>query len=434
MAAARDSGPLEELSRLAGADQRAWRLCALFGGALSVGLAAAVLGEDDRTARGRMQRLAYASLLDRVPGGWEYRPPLRELAAGEADRAEAAGDRLAAVRRGLHWQLHGLATAAPHLAGRDDTPRGLPDLPSGVRAPEVDGYDAALAWTSAHWNFPVPVRTALAHGLHRIAWQLLAAGISAANIGSPLTGWGRAADDILEADRATGPGAAAGASTEDTSGAEERLDVEGRAWCHHARGIAAGTAGQPDRAVRDLRKALELRRELGGEHHRDLGWSALNTARWALEAGVSGAEVERLIEEGVVAHRCIGWSAGLVLARALRGALAERGGDVPTAVEHYEDALREPIGDPVITVWTSTALAAALLRAPVPDGARARQLAEAADRLAKRSGLLWGRISALVALADAAPGTAGAALRTAVELAATIGDPREAGLREALRT
>lgn len=124
--------------------RRVWRWCCLFGGVLSVDQTAAVVGTDARTVRRSLTTLVDACLLDRVPGGVDYLDPHRAFARREAFRVDGEGERAAAVYRGLTWLLHGLAHAAPQLAGRDDTPRDLLPLPDGVIAPAFTDYDSAL--------------------------------------------------------------------------------------------------------------------------------------------------------------------------------------------------------------------------------------------------------------------------------------------------
>lgn len=397
---------------LAPDEQRTWRYLALVGDAVPDGQAAALLGEPARDVRRRCHRLVDAHLADRAERGWVLHDQLRAFALREGRRVDPEPERQAAVYRGLLWHLHGLAAAAPVLAGRDDTPHPLPDLPDGVEPPEFTDYAQALSHTEAHWSYPSNVATALAGGHTTLAWQILAAGISAAYVLSPLTTWDQAAHAIL------------------TSGHD--LDDEGRGWCEHARGVAAGTAGEPDRALRHLLTAAELRRGLGDDHRRDLGWSCLNAGRFALDAGRSDDDITPLIEEGSRVHGDIGWTAGLALAAALRGALAERRGDPDAAVAHYDETLAHNIADPAITTWARTALAAALLRVSPPQPDRARHIAEDAEHHAHLAGLTWGRISALIVLADTTPHDGRIPLSTAAELAATIADPREASIRERL--
>lgn len=394
--------------------RRVWRWCSLLGGVLSEDQAAAVVGTDARTARRSLTALVDACLLDRVAGGVDYLDPHRAFARREAFRVDTDADREAAVYRGLTWHLHGLAHAAPQLAGRDDTPLELLPLPDGVTAPVFSDYDSALAWTDAHWSWPVPAQVALEHGWTQLAWQLVTAGISAAYVLKPLISWDAAAAAVL------------------TSGHD--LSDEGRAWCHHARGIAAGDAGDALRAVRHLLIALDLRRGLGEPHRRDVGWSALNAARWQLAADAADDDVLPLIDEGLVAHTAIDWTAGLMLGTSLRGAVAERRGDWDTAAEHYAKAhaYTPRVADPAIVTWTVTALAESLLHTTPPDPQRALRLAHDAETHARDTGLVWGRISALLVLARADPGQAHTALTTALHLATSIRDGRAEHIHDLL--
>ncbi len=306
----------------------------------------------------------------------------------------------------MTWLLHGLAHAAPQLAGRDDTPRDLLPVPEGVTAPAFTDYDSALAWTDAHWTWPAPTQAALEHGWLRLAWQLVAAGISAAYVLKPLISWDAAAAAVLNS--------------------SQHLDDEGTAWCHHARGIAAGDAGDPIRAVRHLLTALQRRRDLGEQHHRDVGWSALNAARWQLAADAADEEIVPLINEGLAAHTTIDWTAGLMLGTSLHGAVAERHGDWNTAAKHYAKAhaYTPRVADPALVTWTATAYAASWLHTTPPDPQQALQLAIDAETHARDTGLVWGRISGLLVIARADPNQAHTALTTALHLATSIRDRR----------
>ncbi|GAA2786586.1 helix-turn-helix transcriptional regulator [Saccharopolyspora taberi] len=409
-----DRATRQSYAQLSAEQQRVWRHCALIGGVLSEGQAAALAGTDRRTVRRNLAALVDACLLDRVPGGVDYLDPHREFARREGQRVDSQQERDAVLERGLTWLLHGLTAAAPHIAGRDDTPQDLTPLPDGVEPPAVHNYEQALAWSQAHWTYPAPVHAALERGWTRLAWQLVAAGTSGSYVIKPLVSWDRAAAEVL-------------ASVAD-------LDTEGAAWCHHARGLAAGDAGDVDRAVRHLLLGLELRRELGERHRRDVGWSAFNAARWQLVLGADDDAIDPLITEGLAAHEAVGWTAGIMLGTSLRGALAARRGDWETAAEIYNEAQQHApdVPDPAITVWTATALAESWLHIDPPRPDDAFQLAREADAHARDTDLVWGRISALVVMARAVPEQAADHLRLAAELAGTIGDPREADLRDEL--
>ncbi|WP_187351863.1 AAA family ATPase [Allosaccharopolyspora coralli] len=393
--------------------QQAWRLCALTSGTPSLGQAAAMIGRSQPVSRRLLNGAADACLLNSVGGGWRYHDLHLAFARRESRRMDSAEERDAAVYRGLTWILHGSARAAIHIAGRDDTPLNLVPCPDDVEPPVIANYVEGMAWTDAHWhNDPAPIHAALERGWTRLAWQLVAVALNYVFIAKPLSSWDRAARDALIA-------------------AEQANDTEGIAWMHQARGLVAGDRGDFDRAVGHLLTALHHRRDLG--HVRDIGWSAINAARFAFAAGATDDEITPLIDEAVEAHESIRFPAGVVLGKAFYGGLHARRGDWDTAAAFLQEAFDQApeVGDPAITSYIGTALADAQLHLDRPD--EAAETARTADEHARDHDADWYRIAALSTLADCVTSDeARHHLRLAVSIADSLSDPREAELRQRL--
>lgn len=199
--------------------------------------------------------------------------------------------------------------------------------------------------------------------------------------------------------------------------------------------MIAGDQENYDTAIAHLDAALEYRRRL--QHPRDVGWSAINAARWRFARGDGDAAIEPLIDEAIDAHTTVGMQAGVTLGWAFRGALATRAGQHTTALNHLYRALRdvEDLADPAIHCYVHTRLAEVLVR----DGQleQARQHAREADDHGLRHGADWYRIDALTTVADTYnpsqhPDEVWRALTMAVVIANKLGDPRENALRERL--
>lgn len=393
--------------------QIAWRRWALIGGPITEDQAAAVLATTHDVARRALRPCVDAYLLRRGAGGYSYEDTHRAVAVKIAREADSPEERAAAIQRGLTWLLHGHLRAAPLLAGRDDTPIDPIPLALGITAPVHTGYESAWTWTEAHWTYPSPVVAALDLGAHRLAWQLVAAGLSAAYLIKPLVEWDRAAAAVLIE-------------------LEAHHDPEGVAWMHQARGIAAGDVGDAERAVAHFLAALDLRRDLGTAHLRDVGWSALNAARWRLATGADDSDIDPLIDEGMNAHDTIAHPGGPVLGTALRATLASRRGEWETAAELLAEAWSHAprLGDPAIAAFVGASYSDALLR--TGNQASATEIARATDHLATDAGVDWGRIGALLALSRTEPQHAADHLRIALRLAERIGDDRVETIRDAL--
>lgn len=395
--------------------QRAWRLCALTSGRITLGQAAAMVGADHRTTRRLLTEAVDAYLLDRVGGAWVYADPHRDFARRESHRCDATEQQDAAVYRGLTWLLHGLARAAYHVAGRDDTPLDLVAHPEDVTPPTISDYSEAMAWCEAHWyHSPEPIHAAIDRGWSTLAWQLVATGLNYVFLAKPLASWDVAARDALDA-------------------AHKADDIAGQAFMHIARGSVAGDRGDLPRAVRHLRTSLDLRRTLGHRHARDIGWSAINTARWLFAQDAPDDEIIPLLDEAISEHGSINYPAGVVLGNGFYGGLALRRGDHAEADRLLAGAYeRTPeVGDPAITVFLGTLWAEALYHLDRCD--EAADLARHADQLAHDSNAESWRIGALSTLASCVDSDeAQHCLRLAISIAEALDDPREDELRDRL--
>lgn len=394
--------------------QRAWRLCAWTGTTVSLGQAAAAIGVSAAQTRQLLAEARDAYLLDERGGGWSYQKPHQFFALRESRRVDSEHDREEALYRGLTWLLHGLARGAVHIAARDDIPLGLIPCPDGATAPDIDNYAEAITWTDAHWVSIVgSVQAAIEQGWRQLAWQLVACGLAYAFIAKPLETWDQVARDALNNAR----------------------DEDGLGWMHHVRGLVAGDRGDYTRAVRHLRTALDYRRSLGPIHNRDIGWSAINAARFAFAAGDNEDTITPLIEEGIHAHETVGYQSGVVLGHTLHGSLHARNGDWNAAADLLRRAYNSApaVHDPAITSYTGSALAEALVH--LGQHHEAAAIAQRADDEAQDHDADWYRIGALSVLAECSdPEQARHELRLALNLAEKYDDPRAEEIRDRLTT
>lgn len=402
-------------SRLSTEAARAWRLCAHIGDPPLEG-AAAALGASHSDVRRWLNEATRAHLLDRQRdmSGWQYHDLHRSYALRVSNEIDSPEEIERVVYAALTWILHGFAHADEWFASRNDQPELVP---STVQAPRFSSYDEAFTWVETYWYVLVmAVQMALARGWTALAWQVVAINLHYAFLAKPWSTWDKAA--ALAQDKA-----------------QADSDYTGLAWMHMVRGSIAGDREAYDSAVTHLHSSLEYRRWL--RHTRDVGWSALNTARWRFARGDSDDEIRPLIDEAIEAHTSIGMQAGATLGTAFRGLLAARAGDLGSAVDHLQSALEDidQLGDPAIFSFVHTRLAEVLIQQAQLEQARGH--AQYADDHAHAHGADWYRIDALVAIADTysperEPDQVRRALSMAIVIADKLGDPREDELRDRL--
>jgi tetratricopeptide (TPR) repeat protein len=170
---------------------RLFRYLGLHPGAhFSTNAAAALLDRPPAQARTRLRQLADAHLVESVSRGrYGFHDLLSAYAAERAEIDERADDRLAAVRRLLHWYLHTADLADRALLPLHRRfPLGLPAPPHGVV--EFSTREEALDWCEAERpSLVAVVRQAAELGEHVVAAHFPRALWSFFDLRKPWTEW-----------------------------------------------------------------------------------------------------------------------------------------------------------------------------------------------------------------------------------------------------
>ncbi|MBZ4322092.1 ATP-binding protein [Streptomyces huiliensis] len=153
---------------------RAFRLLALHPGAeLGVAAAAAVVDEPAAAAGRLLGELRAASLLMEVrPGRYRMHDLLRDYARERARADEPPGELAACTERVLAWYAHAAESVADVVLGRARHRVKTADAPAGCEPPRFASVTEAMVWCEAERaNLKACVAAARAAG-SPVAWQL----------------------------------------------------------------------------------------------------------------------------------------------------------------------------------------------------------------------------------------------------------------------
>jgi DNA-binding SARP family transcriptional activator len=229
------------------AGQRMLRLLAVApGDGLDPLAAAALIDTTPADARRRLELLAAEHLVERRAGDtFGMHDLVRQLAVRRAEFDEPAPAQDEAVRRLLHWYMHGASAAQAVLAaGAIYFAPPLPQPPPPHR-PTFTDAGAAFAWLDRQWpNLHAAVRDASARHLYHEVWQLANALEMYLRRRYLLTGY----IDIYQ----LGLAAAAAAG-----------DLDAEAVIAHGLGVAYSYARRVDDAVATYERAAALYARLG---------------------------------------------------------------------------------------------------------------------------------------------------------------------------
>ncbi len=212
---------------------------------ISLSAAASLAGIPRAQAGTALRELTRTHMVaEHQPGRFTFHDLLRFYAADQAERHEATQDRHAAVHRVLDHYLH-TAMAASQRFSPFRSPLRLPPVQPDVLPADVAGKEQAMSWFDAE----VPVLLALigyadANGFDEYAWQI------AWTLGPFFNRRGRWRDY---------------AATQGTAlAAAQRLgDTVALAHTHYLLGNAQAHTGDYEAASPNIRRALDLFRELG---------------------------------------------------------------------------------------------------------------------------------------------------------------------------
>ena len=172
---------------------RVFRLLGLHPGAeFGVAAAAALTATPKTQLRHHLDSLIGANLLEHVgPDRYQYHDLMRAYASDQAQTEEAAEEHRAALRRVLEWYLHSAVSARQLISPDPYVPLVPLDPPDAAVAPlEFADHDQAVGWYETEKaNLQTAVRTAVATGFDRIAWQLPAVLGEVNGQRDPLGGW-----------------------------------------------------------------------------------------------------------------------------------------------------------------------------------------------------------------------------------------------------
>ncbi|MBM9509485.1 AfsR/SARP family transcriptional regulator [Actinacidiphila acididurans] len=153
---------------------RLFRLLGLHPGPdISAAATAGLAALTPREVRALLAELTRAGLLtEHLPGRYAFHDLLRDYAAEQADTADSAGERHAAVHRMLDHYVHTARTAAGLLEPAWEPPAPPPPQP-GFRPEHFADHERALAWfTTEHAVLLAAVAHAAATGRDAHTWQL----------------------------------------------------------------------------------------------------------------------------------------------------------------------------------------------------------------------------------------------------------------------
>jgi tetratricopeptide (TPR) repeat protein len=209
------------------------------------GVAAALVGDDERRARGLVDLLVGAHLLEQTgPDRYQFHDLLRAYALSQVASDESPEDRAAALKRAIEWYLHTAYAAV--AATQSLVPSVVLEPPDpDLQIPAFESPAEAMSWyASERANLAVAVQSAADAGLFALAWQLPAVLFPLHDAYGVLTDWSQTARQGLEAARADG-------------------DETGQAALLHSLGAAYRAARDLERAEASYDEALALYTSVG---------------------------------------------------------------------------------------------------------------------------------------------------------------------------
>ncbi|AHH96863.1 AfsR/SARP family transcriptional regulator [Kutzneria albida] len=227
-----------------------------------ISLAAAACLADLTTAQAQvvLRCLVQASLLRQyIPGRYRMHDLIRHYAADRAGQDLPDADRVAALRRVLHFYLHTASTGGRLLEPHRPMITLEPPAP-GCHPLPLSNRTAAIGWFDAeHHCLLAALQTAVAQGWHQCVWQLVWAM-------HPFHWRSRHGTDHLAAWRAG------------LTAADQLGDPVVQALARRHLGHACGMAGRYEEAMEHLQHALALAGLAGdvpgqGHAHRYLAWA-----------------------------------------------------------------------------------------------------------------------------------------------------------------
>ena len=213
----------------------------------SSGVAAALVGDDERRARGLVDLLVGAHLLEQVGADrYQFHDLLRAYALSQVASDESPEDRDAALKRAIEWYLH---TAYAAVAATQSLVPSVVLEPPGpyLEIPTFESPAEAMSWyASERANLATAVRSAADAGFATLAWQLPAVLFPLHDAYGVLEDWTRTALQGLEAARADG-------------------DETGQAALLHSLGAAYRAARDLEAAQASYDEALALYSSVGDQ-------------------------------------------------------------------------------------------------------------------------------------------------------------------------
>ncbi len=402
---------------LRGPAARMFRLLGLHPGPdISLAAAASLAGLPPADAAGLLRELTGAHLIeDRVPGRYGFHDLLRAYAAEQAAVVDGGPRCRAVVERALDHYLYTGHTAARLLYPGRELITLAPRLP-GVRPEALADYPAALAWfTAEHQTLLAACTQAVREGLDRHAWQLPWAMMH-------FLDW-------------TGHWAELAAVESSALAAARRLgDLDGQAHAHCDLARAYVRTFRLDEARLQLRLALSLREQIGGDAARGrihLDISQVAHKQGDLQEALGEAELSLAL------FRSGGTKAGQARALNNIGWIHAALGDSAQAVEHCQQALalNREIGNRPGEAASLDSLGFAYLG--LGRYAEATECCGAAQELLHTLGDRYTRAVALVHLGDAQCGSghraaAGQSWQLALEILEDLQHAEAAGVRARL--
>jgi tetratricopeptide (TPR) repeat protein len=297
-----------------------FRLIGLHSGPeISVGAAAALIGQPLRKVSGILGILASAHILEYIGNSrYKMHDLLRLYARERVNEEESADERLHAVRRVLTWYLH-VADAADRVLRRTTHHRPeLDPLEHNSPLPVFNTHAEAMRWCDVeNANLAAGVIQASKFRLHAIAWML------------PINMWGY----LVESRRWPSWIAPYHVAYES---ARSLGDSFAEAWTVHNLGQAYRELRLYSDAQQCYEKALELRRRTGdtwGEAH-----TLTAIGRLHLDQGLFESSIHYL-DRSLEVHENIRDPSGLGATLQRLGDAYNGIGDADSASAHYDRAL-----------------------------------------------------------------------------------------------
>jgi tetratricopeptide (TPR) repeat protein/transcriptional regulator with XRE-family HTH domain len=335
------------------------RLGLVLGPSFDAAVAAALAGAGLDAARRCLSELYDQHLIgEPTPGRYRMHDLIRQHARALAGRLDPDGDRDGATTRLLDYYQYTAARAAALIASRTDPALAPPDGAIPAAVPDLDGWEAALAWARAERASLLAcldhaTRTgqharvvALTAGLARLWWldgpwaeaitRHTAAIQAAWHLGDRL-GQAHALTHLGDVRWLTGEYPAAARAHEQALGIYRDLDDPlGQAHALTALGVVRLRTGEYPAAAQALEQALGIYRDLGDRAGQADVLGYLGEVRRA--AGEYPAAAQAL-EQALGIYRDLGWRGGEALALTHLGVVWWRTGEYPAAARALEQAL-----------------------------------------------------------------------------------------------